>query len=70
MYHSNIVYMLNIHLYPSHIGQVLSAVRLDVLYLASIQITLAVPEVVDTENWVTSNLPFLLDSNCIAKMQS
>ena len=32
--------------------------------------TLTVPEVVGTENWVTSNIPFLLDKSSIAKMQS
>ena len=33
-------------------------------------IPLTVPEVLGTENWVTSNLPFLLDPSSIAKMQS
>ena len=73
MYHNNIVDMLKIHLCPSHIGQVLKlpgAVSLDVLHNTSLQITLTVPEVVGTENEVTSNLPFLLDPSSIAKMQS
>ena len=58
---------------PFHIGHVLrlpGAVSLDVLHNASLRITLTVPEVVDTENWVTSSLPFLLDPSSIAKMQS
>ena len=42
----------------------------DVLHNASLRIILTVPEVVGTENWVTSNLPFLLDPSSIAKMQS
>ena len=73
MYHNNIVGMLKIHLCPSHIGQVLrvsGAVSPDVLFFASLMITLTVPEVVDTEKWVTSNLPFLLNSSSMVKMQS
>ena len=71
VYHNNIVGTLMIH--PSHIGQVLrlpGAVSLDVLHNASFWVTLTVPKVVGTENWVTSNLPFLLDPSSIAKMQS
>ena len=37
---------------------------------AYLWITLKVPEVVGTENWVNSSLPFLLDSRSIAKKQS
>ena len=73
MYHSNIVGMLMIRLCPSHIGQVLrlpGAVSLDVLRFASLWITVTVPEVIGTENWVTSNLLFLLDPSSITKMQS
>ena len=58
---------------PFHIRQVLrlsGAVSLDVLRFASLRITLTVPEVVGTENRVTSSLPFLLDPSNIAKMQS
>ena len=54
--------MLKIQLCPSHIGQMLdlpAAVSPDVLRNASLWITLTVPEVVGTENWLTSNLPFL-----------
>ena len=53
------------------IGQVLrlpGAVSPGVLHFASLRITLT--EVVDTENRVISNLPFLLDLSSIAKMQS
>ena len=46
------------------------AVSPDMLYNAYLWTTLTVPEVVGTENWVTSNLPFLLDPTSIAKMQS
>ena len=63
---------LKIHLSPSHIGQVVrlpGAVSPDAMYNASLRITLTVPEVVGIQNWVTSNLPFLLDSSIIAKMQ-
>ena len=73
MYHNNIVGSLKIDLCPSHIGQVLrppGAVSLDVLRFASLQITLTVPEVAGIENWVTSNLPLLLNPSSIAKMQS
>ena len=61
MYHSNIVHMLKIHLCLSHIGQMSrlpGAVSLDLLHNASVQITLTVQEVVDTENWVNSTPPF------------
>ena len=54
-------------------GQVLrqpGAVSLDVLHNASLRITLTVPEVVGTENRVTSSLLFLIDPSSIAKMQS
>ena len=73
MYHNNIVFMLKIHLCLSHIGQVLrlpGAVSPAVLHNASLRITLTVPEVVGTKNWVTSNLLFLLDPSSITKMQS
>ena len=73
VYHNNIVGTLKIHFCPSHVGQVLrlqGAVSPDVLHFASLQNTLTVPEVVGTENWVLSNLPFLLDLSSIAKMQS
>ena len=33
----------------------------DVLHDVSLWITLTVPEVIGTKNWVTSNLPLLLD---------
>ena len=65
--------MLKIYLCLPHIGQVLmlpGAVSPDVLHNAFLRITLTVPEVVGTENWVTFNLPFLLDPSSIAKMQS
>ena len=61
MYHSNIVGTLNNHLCSSHIGQMSrlpGAVSLDLLHDASVQITLIVQEVVDTENWVDSTPPF------------
>ena len=74
VYHNNtIVGTLRIHLCPSHIRHVLrlpGAVSPDVLRFASLQITLTVLEVVGTENWVTSNLPFMLNPRSIAKMQS
>ena len=73
MYHNKIVGMLKIHHYSSHIGQVLrlpGVVSSDVLLFAFVRITLTVPEVVGIKNWVTSNLPFLLDPRIIAKMQS
>ena len=47
--------------YPSHIG-LPGFVSLCMLYNASRQITLSVPDVVDTENWINSSLLFLLDS--------
>ena len=65
--------MLNIHLCPSNIQQVLKlpdAVSPDVLHNTSLRITLTVPEVVGTENWITSVVPFLFDPSSIAKMQS
>ena len=73
MYHNNTVGTLKIHLCPSHIGQVLrlpGSVSLNVLHNASLRVTLTVPEVVDTENWVTSPLSIMLDPSSIAKMQS
>ena len=73
MYHNNILNTLKIHSCSSHIGQVFRlpvAGSTDLLHKAALQITLTALEVVDTENWVTSNLPFLLDPSSIAKMQS
>ena len=73
MYRSIIVGTLKIHLCLSRIEQVLrlpGAVNLDALHNVSLRITLTVSEVVDTENWVTSNLPFLLDPSSITKMRS
>ena len=73
MYHNNIVSMLKIHLCPLYIGQVLrlpGAVSLNMFHNTSLQITLTALEVVGTENWVTSNLQFMLDPSSIAKMQS
>ena len=73
MYHNNIVSTLKIHLWPSHIEKMLrlpGAVSLDALRIASLRITLTVPVVVDTENRVTSNLPFLLDPSSTVKTQS
>ena len=64
VYYNNIMGTLKIHFCPSHIGQVLrlpGAVSLDVLRFAFFRITLKVPEVVNTKNWVTFNLPILLD---------
>ena len=61
MYSSNIVDTLKNHLCPLHLEQVLrlpDAVSLDLLHNASLLITLTVPEVVNTENWVTSTPPF------------
>ena len=72
MYHNNIVGTIKIHLCPSHIGQVIrlpGSVSLDVLRIASLQVTLAVLEVVDTENWVNSTLS-CFDPSSIVKMQS
>ena len=54
----------------THWERLPGAVNPEVLHNASLLITLIVPEVVGTENWVTSNLPFLLDASSIAKMQS
>ena len=59
LYHNNILATIKIHLCPSHIRQVkklLHLVSVDVLRNAFLQVTLAVPEVVDTENWNPSNL--------------
>ena len=69
---NNVIGSLTTHLCPSHIGQVLrlpGAVSLDKFYNAFLPITLTVPEVVGTENGVSSNLPFLLNSTSMAKMQ-
>ena len=66
MFPNNIVDTLKIHLCLSHTG----AVSADVLHNAFVRITLTVPEVVDTENRVTFNLPFLLDPSSTAEMQS
>ena len=65
VYHNNTVGALKIHLYHLTIGQVLrlpGAVNPDVLRFASLQNTLTVPEVVDTENWVNSILPAAVSS--------
>ena len=73
MYSNNIVGMLKIRLCLSHIGQVFrlpGAVSQDVFHFASLRTTLTIPEVVGTEKWVTSTLPFLLYPSSIAKMQS
>ena len=73
VYHNNIVGALKTHLCHSHIEQVPRLpgdVSLDVLYDASLQITLTVLQMVDTETLVNSNLPFQLDPSCITKMQS
>ena len=59
MYYNNIMDTLKLHLCPSHIG-LPGAVSPDVLHNASLWIILTVPEVLDTENRVTSNLLFLL----------
>ena len=56
VYHNNIVGTLNIHLCASHSGHAIrlpGAVSPDVLRFAPLRITLTVPEVVGTENWVT-----------------
>ena len=53
VYHNNIVDALKISPRPSRVGQMLrlpGAVSLDLLHNASLRITLAVPEVVGTEN--------------------
>ena len=73
MCHNNIVGTLKIHLCPSHIKQVLrlcGAVSPNAVHNAFPRITLTVSEAVGIENWVNSNLPFLLDPSSIAKMQS
>ena len=73
MHHNNNVGKLKIHLCFTHNGQVLTlpdAASQDVFHNAFNHITQIVPEVVGTENQVTSNLPFLLDPSSIAKMQS
>ena len=46
------------------------AVSMDVLHFAFLRVTQTAPEVTGTENLVTSNLPFLLDSSGMAKMLS
>ena len=64
MYHNNIVGTLKFHLCLSHMGQVLRlprAVSSEVLCIASLLITLTVPEVAGTENRANSNLPSTLD---------
>ena len=61
LYHNNIVSTFKIHFCALHIGQVLKlggTVNPDVLHNAFLQITLTVPQVVNTENGVTSKLPF------------
>ena len=73
VYYNNIVGTFKIFLCFSHIEHVLrlsGAVTTDVLQFESLPITQTVPVVVGTENWVTSNLPFLLDPSSMAKTQS
>ena len=73
VYYNNIVGTLLIHLCPSHMERELTlpgVVSSDVLRITSLRITLAVPEMVGTENWVTSNIPLLVDPSSIAKTQS
>ena len=73
VYHNKILNTLNIHSCSLRIGKVFRlpvAVSLDVLHKAALQITLTALEVVDIENRVTSNQPFLLNLSSIAKMQS
>ena len=73
MYHNNNVGKLKIHLCPTLNRQVLTlagAASQDVLHNAFHRTTQIVPNVVDTENEVTSNLPFMLDSSRVTKMQS
>ena len=68
VYHNNILGTLKIHFCLLHVGQLLrlpGAVSPGILRFAFLRITLTVPEVVGTENEVTSNLPFLLDSSSI-----
>ena len=62
-----------IHSCTLHIGEgfrLPGAANPEVLEYASFQITLTVSEAVDTENWVTSSLLFLLDPSNIAKSQT
>ena len=64
VYRNHIVGTLKILLCPLHITHWVKAAwcyQPDVLHKASHQIALKVPEVVGTENRVTSNPPFLLD---------
>ena len=73
VYYNNIVGTLLIHLCPSHMERELTlpgVVSSDVLRITSLRITLAVPEVAGTENWVTSNIPLLVDPSSITKTQS
>ena len=56
MYHNNIVGALIIE----QVVRLPGAVSMDVLHNAFLRITVSVPEVVGTEDRVTSNLPFLL----------
>ena len=73
MYHNNIVNTLKTYLRFCTFGQVLrlpGAVSPDVLRFAFLRIILTVPELVGTENWIASNLPFLLDPSSIVIMQS
>ena len=56
VWYYNIVGTLKILLWPSHIGQVLylsRAVSWNLLHTTFLQITLAAPEVVGTESWIT-----------------
>ena len=66
MYHNNIVGALIIE----QVLRLPGAVSLNVLHNAFLRITLTVPEVVGTEDRVTTNLPFLLDPGSITKMQA
>ena len=66
MYHNNIVGALIIE----QVLRLPGAVSLNVLHNAFLRITLTVPEVVGTEDHVTSNLQFLLDPGSITKMQA
>ena len=67
VHHNNIVGMLKVYLCPSDIVQILmlpGSVSLDDLHNASLVLT--VPEEVDTENWIISNLPILLEPSSVA----
>ena len=70
MYHSNIEGMLKIHFCAWHIKHVLKLPGTDVFLAASLQITLTFPRVGGTDNWVTSNLPFMLNTSSITRLRS